>query len=52
MPARTDNVTDPVLAAQLLIARRGQAYFSRKLHALADEEFDQPSLLNGWTAGT
>jgi len=48
MPARTDNVTDPVLAAQLLIARRGQAYFSRQLHALADEEFDQPSLLNGW----
>jgi hypothetical protein len=26
MPARTDNVTDPALAARLLIARRGQAY--------------------------
>jgi len=34
MPARTDNVSDPILAAQLLVARRGQAYFSRKLHTL------------------
>jgi maleylpyruvate isomerase len=48
MPARTDNVTDPALSAALLIARRGQAYFSRKLHALSDEEFDRPSLLGGW----
>ena len=48
MPARADNVTDPVLATQLLTARRGQAYFSRLLHALSDEEFDGPSLLEGW----
>jgi maleylpyruvate isomerase len=48
VPARTDNVTDPALAAALLVARRGQAYFSRLLHALSDEEFDHPSRLDGW----
>lgn len=49
MPARSDNVTDPQLAAGLLLARRGQAYFSRKLRELDDDEFDAPSLLPGWT---
>ena len=49
MVARTDNVTDPALAAGLLLARRGQAYFSRKLHELRDGEFDAPSLLPGWS---
>ena len=49
MAGRSDNVTDPGLAAGLLLARRGQAYFSRKLNELADVEFDQPSLLPGWT---
>lgn len=49
MPARTDNVTDPELAAGLLLARRGQAFFSRKLNELRDADFDGPSLLPGWS---
>lgn len=48
MPARTDRVTDPALASALLLARRGQSYFSRKLNELADTELDQPSRLPGW----
>jgi maleylpyruvate isomerase len=49
MVARTDNVTDPQLAASLLLMRRGQAYWARKLNELRDDEFDEPSLLPGWT---
>lgn len=49
MAARTDNVTDPHIAADLLLARRGSAYFSRKLNELTDREYDGPSLLPGWT---
>lgn len=49
MPGRTDNVTDPALAAGLLLMRRGQAYWARKLNELPDREFDAPSLLPGWT---
>jgi len=49
MPARTDNVTDPQLADALLLMRRGQAYWARKLNELRDDEFDAPSLLPGWS---
>jgi len=49
MGARTDNVTDPVLAGSLLLMRRGQAFWARKLNELRDEDFDEPSLLPGWT---
>ena len=49
MPARTDATTDPEIKAGLLLARRGTAYFSRKLSELRDDEFDAPSLLPGWT---
>lgn len=49
MPARTDTTTDPRIQAGLLLARRGTAYFSRKLGELRDDEFDAPSLLPGWT---
>lgn len=49
MPGRSDNVTDPELAAALMVARRGQAYFSRKLNELRDVDFDAPSLLPGWS---
>jgi maleylpyruvate isomerase len=49
MPARTDHVTDPALAAQLLIARRGQAYYARRLNDLSDEDLDAPSGLPGWS---
>jgi maleylpyruvate isomerase len=49
VPARTDNVTDPGLAARLLTTRRGQAYYSRKLNELSDADLDAPSLLAGWS---
>lgn len=49
MPARHDHVDDPRLAATLLTARRGTAYFSRKLAELRDADFDAPSLIPGWT---
>jgi len=49
MAARTDNVDDPQLKAALLLARRGTAFFSRKLHELSDGELYEPSLLAGWS---
>ncbi|RPF21880.1 maleylpyruvate isomerase family mycothiol-dependent enzyme [Myceligenerans xiligouense] len=49
MPARTDRTTDPELRAGLLLARRGQAYFSRKLNELPGDRLDEPSLVAGWT---
>lgn len=49
MPARTDKATDPALRAQLLLARRGQAFFSRALSELRNDELDAPSLVPGWT---
>jgi maleylpyruvate isomerase len=49
MPARTDRTTDPQLRAGLLLARRGQAYFSRKLNELPSGRLDAPSLVEGWT---
>jgi maleylpyruvate isomerase len=48
VPARHDQVTDPRLAASLLTARRGTAYFARKLAELADDDFDAPSMVAGW----
>lgn len=47
MPARTDQA-GPEVAAALLLARRGQAFFSRVLTNLGDDELDGPSLLPGW----
>ena len=49
MPARTDKTTDPELAAALLLARRGQAYFSRKLQELRDDQLRGESGLEGWS---
>jgi maleylpyruvate isomerase len=49
MAARTDKTTDPAIKDALLLVRRGTAYFSRKLNELRDEEFDEPSLLPGWS---
>lgn len=49
MAARTDNVTDPELANALLLMRRGQAMWARKLNELRDDRFDAPSLLPGWS---
>jgi maleylpyruvate isomerase len=49
MPARTDHVSDPALAAELLLARRGQAFFARKLNELRDDDFAAPSRVPGWS---
>jgi maleylpyruvate isomerase len=49
VPARTDNVSDPTLKAALLLMRRGQAYWARTLAELPDTQFDDPSLLPGWS---
>lgn len=49
MATRFDKVTDPAIRAGLLLARRGQAYYSRKLNEIPDEGLGQPSLLPGWS---
>ena len=49
MVARHDQTTDPVLLEGLLQARRGTAFFARKLNELTDAELDGDSLLPGWT---
>ena len=49
VPSRHDQVDDPELAASLVLARRGTAYFARKLAELPDTELDGPSLLPGWS---
>jgi maleylpyruvate isomerase len=49
MVARTDQAKDPDLLAALLQARRGTAFFARKLNELSDAELDGDSLLPGWT---
>jgi maleylpyruvate isomerase len=45
--ARYDAPAAP--AADLLLARRGAAYFARKLNELRDEELFAPSARAGWT---
>lgn len=49
MAARHDQATDPALLQSLLQARRGTAFFARKLNELSDAELDGGSLLPGWT---
>jgi maleylpyruvate isomerase len=49
MVARQDQSTDPELLEALLQARRGTAFFARKLNELTDAELDGDSLLPGWT---
>ncbi|HEV7168302.1 MAG TPA: maleylpyruvate isomerase family mycothiol-dependent enzyme [Micrococcaceae bacterium] len=49
MVARHDLTTDPQLQAGLLQARRGTAFFARKLNELTDAQLDGGSLLSGWT---
>jgi maleylpyruvate isomerase len=46
--AREIQLQDEKLLELLLQERRGQAYFSRKVNELSDEDFDAPSLLPGW----
>ncbi|NWL10431.1 maleylpyruvate isomerase [Paenarthrobacter nitroguajacolicus] len=49
MVARHDLATDPRLQEDLLQARRGTAFFARKLNELTDAELDGGTLLPGWT---
>ncbi|WAH98814.1 maleylpyruvate isomerase family mycothiol-dependent enzyme [Arthrobacter sp. MMS18-M83] len=49
MVARQDLTTDPGLQEQLLQARRGTAFFARKLNELSDAELDGGSLLPAWS---
>lgn len=49
MVARHDLVQDPRSRADLLLARRGTAYFSRMLAQLPEAELDGPSLRAGWS---
>lgn len=43
------TVSPELLRQRLLWARRGTAYFARKLDELPDEEFDEPIPLSGWS---
>jgi len=47
MAGRADNVADPVLRADLLAARHGQAFFARKLNELRDVDLAGSSLIPG-----
>ena len=49
MAGRSDNVRDTVLRDELLAARRGQAFFARKLNELTDAQLDGGTLLPDWT---
>ena len=49
MVARHDQTKDPALLDALLQARRGTAFFARKLNELPDAELDGATLLPGWT---
>lgn len=49
MVARHDLITDPGLQEELLQARRGTAFFARKLNELSDAELDGGTRLAGWT---
>ncbi|MEO6826937.1 MAG: maleylpyruvate isomerase family mycothiol-dependent enzyme [Microbacteriaceae bacterium] len=49
MVGNTDGTTDPKVKAGLLQVRDGTAYFLRTLGQLADDEFQSPSLLPGWS---
>jgi maleylpyruvate isomerase len=49
MVARHDQTKDPALLDALLQARRGTAFFARKLNELSDAELDGATLLPGWT---
>ncbi|WP_422935260.1 maleylpyruvate isomerase family mycothiol-dependent enzyme [Sinomonas sp. P47F7] len=49
MVARRDLVEDAEVRAGLLTARRGTAFFARKLSELSSADLGGPSLLPGWT---
>lgn len=45
--ARFDAASAP--AAELLLARRGAAYFARQLNSIVDTDLQSPALRQGWT---
>jgi len=49
MVARVDLVSDRDILDELLLARRGTAFFARQLNQLTDIGLDGESLLPGWT---
>ncbi|AEE47113.1 maleylpyruvate isomerase N-terminal domain-containing protein [Cellulomonas fimi] len=49
MPARTDRTDDPTIRADLLLARRAQAYYARQLRGVPDAALDEASAVPGWT---
>ncbi|MFE4196071.1 maleylpyruvate isomerase family mycothiol-dependent enzyme [Paenarthrobacter sp. NPDC056912] len=49
MAARHDHTTDPRLQEELLQARRGTAFFARKLNELTDAELDGGTRLPDWS---
>lgn len=49
MVARQDRTRNRELLESLALARFGQAYFSRMLNGLTEEDIRQPSLLPGWS---
>jgi maleylpyruvate isomerase len=52
MVARHDLTEDPAILDDLLLVRRGTAFFARKLNELSDADLDEPSLLDGWDRRT
>jgi maleylpyruvate isomerase len=49
MAARRDQATDPAVLEALATVRLGTAYFRRALSRLSDDDFDEASLLPGWS---
>jgi maleylpyruvate isomerase len=49
MVARHELVEDAEVRARLLTARRGTAFFARKLSELPYDDLDADSLLPGWS---
>jgi maleylpyruvate isomerase len=49
MVARHDQATDPAVLEALSTVRLGTSYFRRALSRLSDKEFDDASLLPGWS---
>lgn len=49
MTVLTDRVTDPAVLADLQDARLGQAFFSRALNEIRNDELGEPSRLPDWS---
>lgn len=49
MPGRTDRATDPAVVASLALGRRAQAFWSRALAEVRDDELHEPARTSGWT---